>query len=113
MSSVSDLYDLWLKASHLPEGKPVNVTIQRAEIKTLHPRPTEEKRAIVLSFAGKSRRLILNSTNANILADLGGEEIEGWPGLVISLRRKRYTASQDTIIIGPAANGNGHKSASG
>lgn len=107
-ASVSEIYDLWLKAVHLPEGKAVNVTIEKAAVKVLHPRPTEEKRAIVLSFVGKNRRLILNSTNANALADLGGEDYTAWQGLVISIKRQKYTKTQDTIIIGPATNGNGH-----
>lgn len=107
-ASVSDIYDLWLKAAHLPEGKPINVTVARAEVKVLHPRPTEEKRAIVLSFVGKNRRLILNATNANAMTDIGGEDYTAWQGLVISLKRKKYTSTQDTIIIGPATNGNGH-----
>lgn len=106
MSNVSDIYDLWLKPWHLPPDKPCNVTIQKAEVRTLHPRPTEERAALVLSFVGKNRRLILNSTNAGKLADIGGEDTEGWAGLVIQLRRASYTKDKETIIIGPpAANG--------
>lgn len=109
MSNVSDIYNLWLKPWHLPPDKPVNVTIQEAEVRTLHPRPTEEKRALILSFVGKNRRLILNDGNANKLADLGGEDYNAWAGLVISLKRQQYTKDKATIIVGPATNGNGHK----
>lgn len=107
MSNVSDIYTLWLKPWHLPPDKPVNVTIQKAEVRTIHPRPTEEKKAIILTFAGKNRRLILNSTNANALADIGGEDFTGWQGLVIQIKRASYTKDKETIIISPApANGN-------
>lgn len=108
MANVSEIYDLWLKAHHLPVDKVVNVTIEKAEPRILHPRPTEEKTALVLTFAGKNRKLILNSTNANALTDLAGEDYTGWAGLVISIKRQKYTAKQDTIIVGPpVANGNG------
>lgn len=111
MSNVSEVYDLWLKAAHLPADKAVNVTIEKAAVRVLHPRPTEEKPAIVLSFVGKSRRLILNSTNANAMATIGGEDTDGWAGLVISLKRQKYNAKLETIIIGPAltTNGNANK----
>lgn len=105
---VSDLYDLWLKAIHLPMDKPVSVTIEKAEVKTLHPRPTEERRALVLSFIGKNRRLILNSTNASKMADIGGEDYSGWTGLVVQLKRQQYTKDKETILISPApVNGSG------
>lgn len=108
MPNVSDLYDLWLKAHHLPIDKPCNVTIEKAEVKTLHPRPTETEQKIVLSFAGKSRRLILNDGNANRMVDIGGEDYTAWQGLVIQIRRTRFTKDKETIIISPApVNGNG------
>jgi hypothetical protein len=108
MSNVSDLYTLWLKPWHLPPGKPWVVTIQKAEVRTIHPRPTEEKKALILSFVGKNRKLILNDGNANKLADIGGEDTEGWAGLVIQLKRTSYTKDKETIVISPApTNGNG------
>lgn len=110
MSNVSDIYDLWLKAHHLPLDKVVNVTIAKAEVRTLHPRPTEEKKAIILTFAGKNRKLILNDGNANKMSDIGGEDYTGWAGLVISIKRQAYTKDKETILISPApTNGNGTK----
>jgi hypothetical protein len=103
MSSVSDIYDLWLKPWHLPPDKSVNVTIQKVEVRTLHPRPTEERTALVLSFAGKNRKLILNDGNANKLADIGGEDYGGWVGLVIQLKRAKFTKDKETIFITPAS----------
>jgi hypothetical protein len=38
----------------------INVTIAKAEPRLIHPRPTEEKTALILSFVGKNRKLILN-----------------------------------------------------
>lgn len=107
MTSVSELYDLWLKPWHLPVGKTITVTIKTAQVKELHPRPTQPERKIVLSFVGKSRRLILNQTQANAMSDLGGEDWTGWAGLVISIKREQYTSDKETIHILPATNGNG------
>jgi hypothetical protein len=104
-TSVANIYDLWLKAHHLPPDKLVNVTIQKVEVRTLHPRPTEEKTALILSFVGKNRRLILNDGNANKLADIGGEDYTAWQGLVIQLKRVQYTKNQETIHIIPVKNG--------
>lgn len=102
MPSVADFYNLWLKATDLPAGKAVPVTITAVKAETLHPRPGEEKKALVLSFKDKSRRLILNGGNANRMAAIGGEDYTAWPGLVIMLERVAFTKQQDTIIIKPA-----------
>lgn len=111
MPSVSDLYDLWLKPIHLPADKAVSVTIQQVEVKELHPRPTQTEKKLVVSFVGKNRRLILNDSNANRMATIGGEDYTAWSGLAVQLKRQKYTADKETIIIMPAptANGNGSK----
>ncbi len=108
MTNVSDLYNLWLKAAHLPVDKLVSVTIEKVEVRELHPRPTQTEKKIVLSFVGKNRRLILNDGNANKMVDIGGEDWSGWAGLVVQLKRQKFTADKETIIISPApTNGNG------
>lgn len=109
MAKVSDVYTLYLKPHHLPaDGSAREATIERAMIETLRPRPTEEKRFIVVSFVGKAHKLILNSGNANRLATIAGDDLSGWPGIVISLKRGEW-ASKPTIIIEKATNGNGGK----
>lgn len=108
MPDLSQFYSLWLKPWHLPEGKAVNVTIEQAGPVELHPRPTQTETKIVVSFKGKTRRLILNDTNANKMGDLAGDDWTAWPGVVVSLARKKYTADKETILVGPpVANGNG------
>lgn len=111
MPNVSDLYDLWLKPIHLPTDKAVNVTIQQVEVKELHPRPAQTEKKLVISFVGKNRRLILNNSNANRMANIGGEDFSAWVGLAVQLKRQKYTADKETIIIMPAptVNGNGKK----
>jgi DNA invertase Pin-like site-specific DNA recombinase len=87
MTKASDIYTLYLKPAHLPTQGSREATIERAEVKTLHPRPGQEQKAIVISFKGKPHKLILNQGNANRLATIGGDNIEGWAGLVISKTR--------------------------
>lgn len=102
MNNVSDIYTLWLKPWHLPPDKPISVTIQKAEVRIIHPRPTEEKKAIILTFVGKNHKLILNDGNANKMADIGGEDWAGWQGLVVQLQRTKFTKDKETIHILPA-----------
>ncbi len=108
MPKASDYYTLFLKAHHLPaDGSQRQATIERAEVKELHPRPTEKKRLIVVSFVGKVHKLILNQGNANRLATLGGDDCDGWAGLVIGLRRDKY-GQKETVVIEAPTNGNGN-----
>ena len=99
MTKVSDLHTLWLKPHHLPE-QGTNVTIEQVTIEQLHPRPGQTRQGIVLRFKGKSRRLIVNAGNANRLADIAGEETDGWPGHVIRLTPSLW-GSKPTILIEP------------
>lgn len=105
MPNLSDLYPIWLKAEHLPPDKVVTVTISAATIEELHPQPTQTERKLVLAFKGKHKRLVINSGNANRLAGLLGDvdDISPLVGLVIDLKRVKYTARQDTIVIVPPA----------
>lgn len=101
----SDIYTLYLKPAHLPaDGSRREATIESATVATLHPRPGQEQRAILLSFVGKAHKLILNQSNANRLATIGGDDCDGWAGLVIGLRRDRY-GQKETVIIEAATNG--------
>lgn len=103
MTNVSDIYTLWLKPHHLPVGKAVEVTIEKVEKRTIHPRPTEEKEALILTFAGRNRKMILNPTNANKMTDIGGEDYSAWRGLVIQLKRAQHTKDKETIHVIPAS----------
>jgi len=95
----SDIYTLYLKPKHLPQdGTSKQTTIEKAEIRTLHPRPGQEIRAIVLSFEGKPHKLILNQGNANRMVSIGGDETESWAGMVVGLKRGKW-GSKDTVIV--------------
>jgi hypothetical protein len=108
MPKVSDHYTLYLKPHHLPQdGSARPATIEAAEVATLHPRPGQEQRAILVSFVGKPHRLILNQSNANRMVAIGGDDTDGWKGLVVNLSRAKY-GQKETIVVEAATNGNGN-----
>lgn len=102
MANLSDLYNIWLKAENLPPDKVVGVTIERVTVEEVTPRPGQTERRLILSFKGKARRLIVNSGNANRLANMHGEDYTAYVGLVVGLKRVPFKKDVDTIHILPA-----------
>lgn len=99
----SDL-DPYLKAAHLPPGKAVPATVERIEFQTVHPRPGMEEIKPVMYFAGKTKGLILTSTNQRYLRATYGDDITASYGKPVTLRAitKRVAGRDvDTILLGP------------
>lgn len=107
-TKISELYRIWLKPGHLPETEAREVTISGAKVETLHPRPGQEQKAVVLSFKGKPHQMIVNMSNANRLYTICGDDLDSWAGQVIALRRGMWGA-KPTIIVERPANGKGAK----
>lgn len=104
---VSDYHPIYLKGSHLPaDGSPRPATIESVTLETLHPRPTQEIERIILRFADKPHRLIMNDSNARRLYDLFGDDTEKWVGKTINLSRGQW-ANKLTVIISEYQNGKG------
>lgn len=104
MTKASEIYTLYLKAHHLPaDGSVREATIEQAEPTTIHPRPGQTKRVIILSFVGKAHKLILTQGNANRMVMIAGDDLAGWPGMVIGLRADMW-GDKPTVIIVPVAN---------
>ncbi len=73
--SVKDLYQSkgdWLKADDLKK-KAIRVIISDAKIEKVG-----EDDRIVLSFKDKEKKLVLNKTNADVVADVYGDEELAW-----------------------------------
>lgn len=67
----------YLKAEDL-KGKTVKVTIESAELKEFENNGKKETK-LVLSFVGKEKKLVLNSTNAKRIAlNIGSEDTDYW-----------------------------------
>lgn len=70
----------------------------------------------VLFFVGKDRGLVLNKTNANMIAELYGDETEAWPNQVIELYPSKTDFQGKRVdcirVREPSkANGNGNQAA--
>ena len=89
----------WLKASDL-QGRAATVTIETATVEEIRQQNGQKEARIVVAFAGKSKRLICNKTQALTLADLAKTEVfENWRGLVVTLEPATTRSGQDTINI--------------
>ena len=74
----------YLQAADL-NGKPINVTIEKAPLETLKNKGGEDTKT-VLYFRGTKKSLPLNRTNWDKVADITGEDdSENWPGHRIQL----------------------------
>ena len=73
----------WLKASDLPDGKFISVTIERVELEKVGMDSEDDKP--VMYFVGKSKGLVLNKTKANAISAAYGEETEDWSGRPLQL----------------------------
>ena len=77
--SVKDLYASKtnsLKAEDL-QGKSVKVTIADAEVKLIG-KEDDASNKLVLSFKDKEKTLVLNKTNAEVIAAAYGDEEQAW-----------------------------------
>lgn len=68
-----------LKAADL-QGRTVGVVIENFEVKKF-----DNGNKIILSFAGKEKTLVVNKTNAKIIATAYGVNTEGWLGKKIEI----------------------------
>jgi len=74
----------FLKAEDL-QGSTVKLTIEGVGTHTFNEGKPDQKTQIVLSFAGKEKKLGLNKTNAQTIAAQLGDETNAWNGKVIKL----------------------------
>ncbi len=66
----------WLKEADL-QGKSIKVEIAGVGIEEIGDKKEEK---IVLDFKGKEKKLVLNKTNANVIADSYGDNELKWIG---------------------------------
>jgi len=66
----------YLKAADLPMGREVTVTIDSMQMEQLD----DNQDRPVCYFRGKSKGLVLNSTNASTISVVYGDETDAWVG---------------------------------
>jgi len=75
----------YLKAADL-QNKPVTLIMGKVEMAVMKdPRTGSEEQKPILQFQGTDRSLVLNKTNANIIAACFSDETEAWFGQKIEL----------------------------
>lgn len=84
MPSINEVYgsDELLKATDLPQGVNVQVTIE-----SVLPKSFDDGGKLEMRFAGKKKGFICNKTNARTVADMHGEDFSFWPGKIIAIYR--------------------------
>ena len=85
----------FLKADDLG-GKEVTVTIASCEFESIGQGHDKEQK-LILSFVGKSKRMVLNKTNARTVAKLYGDETDMWPGKRIAIAAKEVEFQGDQV----------------
>ena len=92
--SVKNLYPS--KSNHLKaqdlQGHAVKVTVENVSIANF-----DKGAKIVLAFVGKEKKLPLNKTNANVMADSFGDDENKWPGAVIELHPGKTTFQGELV----------------
>lgn len=100
---VSQLFpSKFVKAADL-NGKPVTLTIKELKIEKMG-HGAEEERKPVLFFERATKGLVLNRTNAMVIASLYGDEADDWAGKRVTIyptRVRAFGQMQDCIRVKP------------
>ena len=91
----------YVKAADL-EGRTVTLTITKLVVEEMTGHNSEKQQKPVLYFQKTSKGLVLNRTNAMIIANLYGDESDNWTGKRISIyptRVKAFGQMQDCIRV--------------
>ena len=104
MPSIYDIWpSKWLKAHDLGD-RTARVYIETVVLETLrNPRTNREEPKLIVAFAGKQKRLILNKTQAQAIAAItGSDDYTAWPGHACLLSAGVAPNNMPTIVVTPA-----------
>lgn len=103
MPSIYDIWpSRWLKARDLGDGT-ARVHIETVTVENLrNPRTNRNEPKLVIGFAGKVKRLVLNKTQAQSIAALSGsDDYTTWPGHACLLSAGIAPNAMPTIVVSP------------
>lgn len=97
MPNINDVFpSKFLKAHELNGAQPI-VTIERVEFE---PVGRDREMKAVVYFAGKSKGVVLNKTNATKIIEISGSSItEEWPGTRVRLYTTEATFGGETYDV--------------
>lgn len=75
----------YLKASDIPDDRPVTVTLDYVKIENVAGNDNPDDEKPVLYFQGKTKGMVLNKTNSGIISDAFGDETDDWSGKTVQL----------------------------
>ena len=86
--NINDFYQTeskWLKASDLKgkDGRPVKAKLFINRVEAVEFKDGTKKLGVF--FDGKEKGLVLNKTNAQLIAEQHGQDVEGWRGKEIRI----------------------------
>jgi hypothetical protein len=103
MAKISDIYSGdYVSAGELPDGRRIAAVIQFAGVELIGSEQQQKK--VVLTLAATDgrpwpRKMILNKTNAGVLASVCGDETAAWTGRTIEVW-KEPVSFQGKIVSG-------------
>ena len=78
-------------------GKPITLTITTCTLEEMQSHDNQKVSKPVVYFAKATKGLVLNRTNATIIADLYGDETDAWTGKRITIYPTRVKAFGKTV----------------
>lgn len=103
MAKVSEIYTSpWLRAEDLG-GRTIKTKIAQAGADLIPQADGTQQERIIVNFVGKSKRLILNKTQAAALVQIAGDDTDGWRGTELYLAPQPTSNGKLTIGILPVA----------
>lgn len=89
---ISDIFpSKYVKAADL-QGRPVILAIKDVRVEEMTNHSNEKERKAVVYFEKATKGLVLNRTNAQIIANLYGNETDHWRGKRVTLYPTRVKA---------------------
>lgn len=99
MPSITDLYpSKYLKSADI-KGREPTVTIRAIEVEEITGQKGKEHKP-VLYFEGKEKGMVLNRTNADMIADFLGPDYTQWAGHAVTLYVTRVQSPQGGMTDG-------------
>lgn len=89
MPSMDDVYGGdYLKAEDIPQEARPRLTVESVRPAEIGAQGEQKETKLVMRFLGKEKSLVLNVTNANMMAEIAGSrDYDNWPGHQVILYR--------------------------
>ena len=78
-------------------GKQPTLTIESVKLESLEDEKGKKRDRWIVRFRNQERGLVLNRTNAEIIAALWGRDTDGWAGHAITLRAEKVQMGRETV----------------